>query len=42
MSASDLYGSPLLSPRQRQVIELVAPGRKNSEMAKIIGTTDMS
>jgi DNA-binding NarL/FixJ family response regulator len=40
MRAGDLYGSRLLSPRQQQVIELVARGLKNSEVAEIIGTTE--
>ena len=39
MPANDLYGSRLPSPRQQQVIELVARGLKNSEVAEIIGTT---
>ena len=40
MPAGDLYGSRLPSPRQQQVIELVARGLKNSEVAEIIGTTE--
>jgi DNA-binding NarL/FixJ family response regulator len=40
MPAGDLYGSRLPSPRQLQVIELVARGLKNSEVAEIIGTTE--
>jgi DNA-binding NarL/FixJ family response regulator len=40
MPASDLYGSRLPSPRQQQVIELVARGLKNSGVAEIIGTTE--
>jgi DNA-binding NarL/FixJ family response regulator len=40
MPASDLYGSRLPSPRQQQVIELVARGLKNNEVAEIIGTTE--
>jgi DNA-binding NarL/FixJ family response regulator len=38
--ASSLYGTRIPSPRQRQVIELVAQGLKNSEVAKAIGTTE--
>jgi DNA-binding NarL/FixJ family response regulator len=34
-----LYGNRVPSPRQRQVIELVAQGLKNSEVANAIGTT---
>jgi len=34
-----LYGTRVPSPRQRQVIELVAQGLKNSEVAEVIGTT---
>jgi DNA-binding NarL/FixJ family response regulator len=34
------YGSRLPSPRQQQVIEPVARGLKNSEVAEIIGTTE--
>jgi DNA-binding NarL/FixJ family response regulator len=39
-SAAGLYGSRKPSPRQRQVIELVAQGLKNSEVADLIGTTE--
>ena len=39
-SADGLYGSRKPSPRQRQVIELVAQGLKNSEVADLIGTTE--
>ncbi len=35
-----LYGTRVPSPRQRQVIELVAQGLKNSEVAAVIGTTE--
>jgi DNA-binding NarL/FixJ family response regulator len=35
-----LYGTRVPSPRQRQVIELVAQGLKNSEVAEVIGTTE--
>lgn len=36
----DLYGTRVPSPRQQQVIELVAQGLKNSEVAVAIGTTE--
>jgi DNA-binding NarL/FixJ family response regulator len=39
-SACGLYGSRTLSARQQKVIELVAQGLKNSEVAEIIGTTE--
>ena len=35
-----LYGTRVPSPRQQQVIELVARGLKNSEVAAVIGTTE--
>jgi DNA-binding CsgD family transcriptional regulator len=35
-----LYGTRLTSPRDHQVIELVAQGLKNCEVAEIIGTTE--
>jgi DNA-binding NarL/FixJ family response regulator len=35
-----LYGNRKPSPRQQQVIELVAQGLKNSEVADAIGTTE--
>jgi DNA-binding NarL/FixJ family response regulator len=38
--ASGLYGTRIPSPRQQQVIELVAQGLKNSEVADAIGTTE--
>jgi DNA-binding NarL/FixJ family response regulator len=38
--ASGLYGTRIPSPRQQQVIELVAQGLKNSEVAEVIGTTE--
>jgi DNA-binding NarL/FixJ family response regulator len=38
--ARGLYGSRIPSPRQQQVIELVAQGLKNSEVAEAIGTTE--
>ena len=37
---SGLYGTRTLSARQQKVIELVAQGLKNSEVAEIIGTTE--
>ena len=40
MPASGLYGTRVPSPRQQQVIELVAHGLKNSEVAQVIGTTE--
>jgi DNA-binding NarL/FixJ family response regulator len=40
MPASGLYGTRIPSPRQHQVIELVAQGLKNSEVAEIIGTSE--
>jgi DNA-binding NarL/FixJ family response regulator len=39
MPARSLYGTRVPSPRQRQVIELVAMGLKNCEIADAIGTT---
>ena len=38
--ARGLYGSRIPSPRQQQVIKLVAQGLKNSEVAEAIGTTE--
>ena len=38
--AKDLYGKRIPSPRQQQVIELVAQGLKNSDVAVLIGTTE--
>ena len=38
--AVGLYGTRKPSPRQQQVIELVAQGLKNSEVADAIGTTE--
>jgi DNA-binding NarL/FixJ family response regulator len=40
MPASGLYGTRIPSRRQQQVIELVAQGLKNSEVAEVIGTTE--
>jgi DNA-binding NarL/FixJ family response regulator len=39
LCTSGLYGTRTPSPRQKQVIELVAQGLKNSEVADAIGTT---
>ena len=38
--AGGLYGTRKPSPRQQQVIELVAQGLKNSEVADVIGTSE--
>lgn len=38
--ARGLYGTRTLSTRQQKVIELVAQGLKNSEVAEVIGTTE--
>jgi len=35
-----LYGTCVISPREEKVIELVAQGLKNSEVADMIGTTE--
>ncbi len=40
LHASGLYGTRIPSPRQQQVIALVAQGLKNSEVAEVIGTTE--
>ena len=40
MSAAQLYGNRVPSERERWVIDLVAQGLKNSEVAAIIGTTE--
>jgi DNA-binding NarL/FixJ family response regulator len=40
MPANSLYGTRVPSRRQQQVIELVAQGLKNSEVAEVIGTTE--
>jgi DNA-binding NarL/FixJ family response regulator len=40
MAVAGLYGNRTPSPRQHQVIELVAQGLKNSEVANLIGTTE--
>jgi DNA-binding NarL/FixJ family response regulator len=39
-AAAQLYGSRVPSERERWVIELVAQGLKNSEVAEAIGTTE--
>lgn len=36
----ELYGTRTPSPRQQQVIELVAQGLKNAEIAPLMGTTE--
>jgi DNA-binding NarL/FixJ family response regulator len=38
--SNGLYGTRLPSPRQHQVIKLVAEGLKNSEVAEIIGVSE--
>jgi DNA-binding NarL/FixJ family response regulator len=40
LPASGLYGTRVPSPRQQQVIALVAQGLKNSEVAEAIGTAE--
>ena len=40
MSASERYGTRVPSEREQRVIELVAQGLKNCEVAKEIGTTE--
>ena len=40
VSPCGLYGTRTLSTRQQKIIELVAQGLKNSEVAEIIGTTE--
>jgi DNA-binding NarL/FixJ family response regulator len=40
LTGGGLYGTRIPSPRQQQVIELVAQGLKNSEVAEVIGTTE--
>ena len=40
LPAKGLYGSRVPSPRQQQVIALVAQGLKNSEVAEAIGITE--
>ena len=40
MSASGRYGTRVPSERERRVIQLVAQGLKNREVAQAIGTTE--
>ena len=40
MSASERYGTRVPSEREQRVIELVAAGLKNREVAEEIGTTE--
>lgn len=40
VQSGGLYGSRVPSPRQQQVIEFVAQGLKNCEVAKLMGTTE--
>jgi DNA-binding NarL/FixJ family response regulator len=40
MSASERYGTRIPSERERRVIQLVAQGLKNREVASEIGTTE--
>jgi DNA-binding NarL/FixJ family response regulator len=40
MSASGRYGTRVPSERERRVIQLVAEGLKNREVAEAIGTTE--
>jgi len=40
MLGKELYGGRIPNERERRVIELVAQGLKNSEVAAIIGTTE--
>jgi DNA-binding NarL/FixJ family response regulator len=40
MSADERYGSRIPSERERRVIQLVAEGLKNCEVAREIGTTE--
>jgi DNA-binding NarL/FixJ family response regulator len=40
MSASERYGTRVPSEREQRVIELVAQGLKNREVANAIGTTE--
>lgn len=40
MLGGERYGKRIPSERERQVIELVAQGLKNSEVAEAIGTTE--
>ena len=40
MSGSDRYGTRVPSEREQRVIQLVAEGLKNREVAEAIGTTE--
>lgn len=40
MSANGRYGTRIPSERERRVIQLVAQGLKNKEVAEAIGTTE--
>lgn len=40
MFGGERYGKRIPSEREQRVIELVAQGLKNSEVAEIIGTTE--
>lgn len=40
MSASERYGTRIPNEREQRVIQLVAQGLKNCEVAKEIGTTE--
>jgi len=40
MSGTELYGNRIPNERERRVIELVAEGLKNKEVAEAIGTTE--
>ena len=40
MSASERYGTRIPSEREQRVIQLVAQGLKNCEVAREIGTTE--
>jgi DNA-binding NarL/FixJ family response regulator len=40
MSASERYGTRIPSEREQRVIQLVAQGMKNREVANAIGTTE--
>jgi DNA-binding NarL/FixJ family response regulator len=40
MFGGELYGKRIPNEREQRVIELVAQGLKNSEVAEVIGTTE--
>ncbi len=40
MSANERYGTRVPNEREQRVIQLVAQGMKNSEVAREIGTTE--